>query len=218
MVSIHFQEPPYPARCFPDPCLNITFTNASYVCGDSRLGPVELPKDFPLSTETATYARFGNLCPYEFLEKWTYHSGPYEGKYHYPDFNGSVIDSEGNPIMGDYVLPVGRKVDRFGYENGNFLGPLGAPYIERALPPSNLNTYDNSFPYDYYVYEVIKEFTVYLSPITPWFEQPGMGTQFYTADNISVLVDNQNLRRLDRSEYDQRADFADNYTPGPDNS
>lgn len=126
-----------------------------------------------------------------------------------------MLDTDGKPIFGSYILPVGRKVDRFGGDYGHYLGPLGAPYIERALPPSNLNTDNTKFPYDYYVYEVTKEFSVYLSPITPWFEQPGMGTQFYTADNISVLVDQKKLRLLDLSEYDQRKDFADNYTPGP---
>ncbi|KAJ6128229.1 hypothetical protein N7471_009446 [Penicillium samsonianum] len=207
------EEPGYPARCQPDPCANITFTNASYVCGDERLGPVKLPTSFPLSTELATYARFGNLCPYEFLEKWTWPNG----SYHYPSQGGFVLESDGQPILGNVTLEVGRKIDRFGGEGGNYFSPLGAPYIERALPPSNLDTFDGKFPYNYHVYEVIQELAVTLGPVAPWFEQPGMGTQFTTTSNVSVLLDGKFLRLLERSEYDEKAEFADNYTPGPNN-
>ncbi|KAL5361196.1 hypothetical protein BJX96DRAFT_82351 [Aspergillus floccosus] len=206
------KEATYPLRCFPDPCANITFANASYVCGDPRLGPVKLPKKFPLSTELATYARFGNLCPFEFLAKWTY---PSNGSYHYPDSNGFVLSNDEQPILGNVTLPVGRKVDRFGGEGGNFLGPLGAPYIERSLPPSNLDNFDGDFPYNYHVYEVTKELTVTLGPVAPWFEQPGMGTQFVTFDKISTLLEDGYLRRLDKTEYDEKEEYADDYTPGP---
>ncbi|KAJ5812492.1 hypothetical protein N7474_008793 [Penicillium riverlandense] len=205
------KEPPYPLRCQPDPCANITFSNASYVCGDFRLGPVKLPRYFPLSTELATYARFGDLCPYEFLAKWTWDNG----SYHYPDEHGFVLDNSGAPILGNTTLPVGQKVDRFGGETGNYFSPLGAPYIERALPPYNLDNNDGDYPYNYHVYEVIQELPVTLGPVTPWFEQPGMGTQFTNPMTMAELVDKNFLRRLARSEYDNKADFADNYTPGP---
>ncbi|KAJ5767177.1 uncharacterized protein N7511_004793 [Penicillium nucicola] len=205
------KEPAYPARCQADPCANITFTNATYVCGDSRLGPVKLPKSFPLSTELATYARFGDLCPYEFIEKWTWPNG----SYHYPSNDGFVLNDAGEPIEGQTTLPVGRKIDRFGGEYGTYFSPLGAPYIERALPPSNLDTFDGDYPYNYYVYEVIKELNVTLGPIAPWFEQPGLGTQFITPYNASDLVDLKYIRRLTKSEYDEKSEFSDNYTPGP---
>jgi hypothetical protein len=160
----------------------------------------------------ATYARFGDLCPYEFLEKWTY---PNNDSYHYPDEHGFVLKNSGKPILGNTTLPVGRKVDRFGGEGGNYFSPLGAPYIERALPPYNLDNFDGDYPNNYHVYEVTKELPVTLGPVAPWFEQPGMGTQFTHPLNMSDLVDMKYLRRLDRSEYDNKADFADNYTPGP---
>lgn len=128
-----------------------------------------------------------------------------------------MLENDGQPILGNVTLPVGRKLDRFGGENGNFFSPLGAPYIERALPPSNLDTFDGEFPYNYYVYEVTKELVVTLGPIAPWFEQPGMGTQFTTTSNVSVLLNDKFLRRLSRAEYDEKAEFADNYTPGPTN-
>jgi hypothetical protein len=31
-------------------------------------------------------------------------------------------------------------MDRFGSEYGSFVSPAGAPYMQRALPPSNLDT------------------------------------------------------------------------------
>ena len=128
-----------------------------------------------------------------------------------------MLESDGQPILGNVTLEVGRKIDRFGGEGGNYFSPLGAPYIERALPPQNLDTFDGKFPNNYHVYEVIKKLAVTLGPVAPWFEQPGMGTQFTTTSNVSVLLDGKFLRRLDRSEYDEKEEFADNYTPGPNN-
>ncbi|KAJ6035828.1 hypothetical protein N7540_000107 [Penicillium herquei] len=206
------EEAPYPDRCYPDPCANIVSTNDSYVCGNETLGPVELPRYFPLSTELATYARFGDLCPYEFLVKWTF---PNNRSYHYPGDQGFVVETDEKPISGTVKLPVGRKIDRFGGEGGNFFSPLGAPYIERALPPSNLKTYDTKFPANYHVYQILQELEVTAGPITPWFEQPGMGTQFQTKDNVSVLLSGQFIKELSLSDYDEKEEFADDYTPGP---
>lgn len=127
-----------------------------------------------------------------------------------------MLENDGTPLSGNVTLEVGRKIDRFGGEGGNFFSPLGAPYIERALPPSNLETFDGDYPANYHVYEVIKELPVTLGPIAPWFEQPGMGTQFSTSSSVSVLLDDY-LRRLTREEYDEKVEFADDYTPGPNN-
>ena len=62
---------------------------------------------------------------------------------------------------------MGMKLDRFGSEYGSFLSPAGAPYSQRALPPSNLDTptSDPSYPYNYHVYEVAKPFVVLSGPI-----------------------------------------------------
>ncbi|XHG05011.1 hypothetical protein AWENTII_008263 [Aspergillus wentii] len=190
----HFLEKQYPERCDPDPCAGITFQNKTYVCGDPRLGPVNLPKNFPLSTELQTYSRFGDLCPYEFLEKWA---------------------TDIAPVLGNISLKVGQKVDRFGSEFGTFLAVLGAPYIERALPPSNLDTYDGAYPFNYYVYEVTKPFVVSGGPIAGWFEQPGLGTQFAAFSPVKDLISGGYLRRLGRSEYDQKEEYSASYLPAP---
>ncbi|KAJ6017832.1 hypothetical protein N7451_001211 [Penicillium sp. IBT 35674x] len=203
-----------PDHCYPDPCKGITSTNTTYVCGDYRLGPVTAPKKFPLNNELRTYERFGTLCPAQFLEKWagsTNASDPYE----YPPQNGFVITNAGASILGNTTLPVGQKLDRFGSEYGSFLAPLGAPYIERSLPPSNLNTFDGDYPYNYYVYQVTKSFVVGLGPIAPWFEQPGMGTQFLSYKSVKDLLAGGYLRRLKPEEYDDKSEYSDNYTAGP---
>lgn len=42
---------------------------------------------------------------------------------------------------------------------------LGAPYVERALPPGNLDTVDGRYPYNYHVYEVVREVEVVVGPV-----------------------------------------------------
>jgi hypothetical protein len=124
----------------PDYCAGTAF-NASladwYICGDSRLGPVLLPTLFPLSGLFGTYDRFGGLCPGDFLTKWF---NPNTSYYNYPPDNGFQLNTAGQPIMGEVTLPVGLLIDRFGSETGTFVSPEGAPYMQRALPPSNLDT------------------------------------------------------------------------------
>ncbi|OXV08742.1 hypothetical protein Egran_03495 [Elaphomyces granulatus] len=199
-----------PSRCLSDPCKGITFSNTTYVCGDSRLGPVKLPTKFPLSTELRTYARFGDLCPYEFLQKWA----P-SGNYSYPLAKGFVMNTNGVAIQGNATLPVGQKLDRFGSKYGTFLAPLGAPYIERSLPPSNLDTSDGQYPNNYHVYQVAKPLVVALGPIASWFEQPGMGTQFMAYKAVNALLSDGSLTELSRDDYDNKSEYADDYTPGP---
>ena len=129
----------------PHYCTNTAF-NASlaewYVCGDDRLGPVRLPSRLPLGGLFDTYDRFGGLCPGEFLQKWF---DTTTGYYRYPTANGFQVDTAGSPIKGNVTLPVGLLIDRFGSEYGTYVSPEGAPYMQRALPPSNLDTPKDNF-------------------------------------------------------------------------
>lgn len=167
-----------------------------------------------MNNELRTYGRFGTLCPAEFLTKWA-GSTESSDSYEYPPSNGFVVTNTGAPILGNTTLPVGQKLDRFGSEYGSFLAPLGAPYIERSLPPSNLNTFDGDYPFNYHVYQVTKSFEVGLGPIAPWFEQPGMGTQFLAYKPVKDLLAGGFLRRLSPEDYDEKPEYSDNYTPGP---
>ncbi|CAG8000695.1 unnamed protein product [Penicillium salamii] len=211
------EEPDYPSRCYPDPCKGVTYQNSSAVCGDPRLGPVKLPGYFPLANQLETYARFGDLCPAEFLKKWTVNATDPKAYWIYPDSDGFVSTTEQLSISGNVTLRVGQKVDRFGSESGKFLAPLGAPYIERALPPSNLFAPENSsFPYNYHVYEVIKEFDVLLGPVASWFEQPGFGSQILAFSSVASLLDGGFLERLELKDYDEADDYSADYLPAPE--
>ena len=125
-------------------CLNYcagTAYNSSlmetYVCGDVRLGPRNLPTGVVLGDLIDSYHRFGNLCPGQFLAKW-YNSTA--GSYIYPPQDGFQLNTNNSPIEGTITLSVGFQIDRFGSEYGTFTSPRGAPYMQRALPPSNLDT------------------------------------------------------------------------------
>lgn len=116
-----------------------------YVCGDWRLGPVQLPTMLPpLEPLLELYNRFGGLCPGAYLEAWW---NTTTGYWNYPDQTGFSVDlSSGGPpggkaIDGNLILPAGTLIDRFGAEkNGIYFSPAAAPYLQRALPPSNLDT------------------------------------------------------------------------------
>ncbi|EIM80409.1 uncharacterized protein STEHIDRAFT_68064, partial [Stereum hirsutum FP-91666 SS1] len=148
-----------------------------YVCGDYRLGPLHLPTKLPVSSLVHSYAPFSGLCPGAFLAQWTF---PSNGSYRYPPVDGFQVTTDNEPIEGRVKLTEGTKVDRFGSEYGTFLSPKGAPYVERALPPQNLDTSSSApeYPNGYHVYEVVKAFDVVQGPIAPWFGQPGGGSQY----------------------------------------
>ncbi|KAJ3036900.1 hypothetical protein HDV00_002244 [Rhizophlyctis rosea] len=168
----------------------------TYVCGDSRLGPVKLPKRLPLDSVLEIYDRFGGLCPGEFLKAWF---NTTSGWWNYPVQAGFSLDTSGRPIQGNLTLPVGTLIDRFGSEYGTYVSPAAAPYMQRALPPSNLDTPqdDPQFPYNYHVYRVKKPLTVLAGPITPWFGQPGQGVQYMLYSNVLSLINTTVLEAVD---------------------
>ncbi|KAG0211327.1 hypothetical protein BGX28_008150 [Mortierella sp. GBA30] len=169
-----------------------------YLCGDPRLGPKNLPRFFPLDDITHPYDRLGGLCGAEFLSKWTVN-----GKYIYPPSNGFQLNIENQPIQGNITLEVGALLDRFGSEYGKFLSPAEAPYPQRALPPSNLDTPpgDDSYPYNYHVYKVTKAFIVLSGPIASWFGQPGQGVQYNTEKSVADLILGGFLERVPLSHH-----------------
>lgn len=189
----------------------------TYVCGDARLGPRKLPTGILLND--LNYKRFGNLCPGQFLAKW-YNSTA--GSYIYPPQAGFQLNTDNLPIDGTVILPVGFEIDRFGSEYGTYTSPRGAPYMQRALPPSNLDTPQSNsvyvqyfpksgqalalmmwielrYPYNYHVYKVINPFQVVSGPIAGWFEQPGQGVQYQMSSDIMTLVAGGFLARVSLS-------------------
>ncbi len=129
-------------RC-PNYCAGTNFTLAltpKYICGDARLGPTLLPLTLPVFDLVDDYDRFGGLCPGEFLAQWF---NTTTNSYNYPPLNGFQLDTASAPIQGRVAFAVGQLLDRFGSEFGTFVSPEGAPYNQRALPPSNLNMPSN---------------------------------------------------------------------------
>ena len=169
------------------------------------------------------YDRFGGETPGVFLSKWT---NP-DGSYKYPPQNGFQLTVTGQPILGNMTLLPGTKVDRFGSEYGmlithphqlsfeslakyclsiigSYVSAADAPYSQRALPPSNLDTPVDTpdFPYNYHIYTVIKPLECVGGPIAPWFGQPGLGAQFYVGGtgNILGLVANGYLEKVNKTK------------------
>jgi len=182
----------------PNYCAGTAYNSSltqTYVCGDTRLGPRKLPTGIVLGDLVDTYKRFGNLCPGQFLAKW-YNSTA--GSYIYPPQAGFQLNTNNSPIEGNITLPLGFQIDRFGSEYGTFTSPRGAPYMQRALPPSNLDTPQSTavYPYNYHVYNVIKPFEVTSGPIAGWFEQPGQGVQYEMSSDVMTLVAGGFLARV----------------------
>ncbi|KAK4227467.1 hypothetical protein QBC38DRAFT_536530 [Podospora fimiseda] len=167
-----------------------------YLCGDPRLGPQFLPQIDPvLSPLFDIYDRFGGLCPGQFIEAWFNTTTKW---WNYPLLNGFAKTDDNVPIQGNVTLAVGTLIDRFGGEGGNFVAPAGAPYMQRSLPPSNLNTLegnDSRYLYNYRVYSVVKPLLVLSGPIAPWFGQPGAGVQYQLYQSVGALIADGYLKR-----------------------
>ena len=134
----------------PDYCAGTAYNSSltqTYVCGDARLGPRKLPTGILLGDLVDNYKRFGNLCPGQFLAKW-YNSTA--GSYIYPPQAGFQLNTDKMPIDGIVILPVGFHIDRFGSEYGTYTSPRSAPYMQRALPPNNLDTPQSNPVYVHY--------------------------------------------------------------------
>ncbi|KAJ7776234.1 hypothetical protein B0H16DRAFT_1659731 [Mycena metata] len=158
-------------------CQGTNFTDPTFFCGDSRLGPAVLPTTGELGVLLNHYDRLGGLCPGEFLAKWTLN-----GTYQFPPINGFQISTTGMPIEGNETFVPGMLLDRFGHATGGFLAPADTPFSQRSLPPSSLGP-----PTNYHIYRVeVNNLTVLTGTIAPWFSQPGQGTQYELPEGTSV--------------------------------
>jgi len=85
-------------------------------------------------------------------------------------------------------LQPGARIDRYGSNNGGFLSPAGTPFEQRALPNSSASSQFQTF-------EVVKPLPVNSGQVTPWFGQPGGGTQYQLQRaNVQQLIDEGYLR------------------------
>ena len=172
-TSISFcpTEGSFPAETTPGPVLQRYFKD------DWRFGPKRFPDEGPIGRMLDDYRRFNGLGRNVFLDCY-WHTGFAPGWY-FPNDDGFLV-IHGEPVMFDDTLDVGEKVDLFGSGQGRFLAPAGTPYKNRAIPPTNLNTFTTDFTFNYHKYRVTAQFTVSAGPIAPWFGQPGLGLQYFT--------------------------------------
>ncbi|MEU6540848.1 TNT domain-containing protein [Streptomyces sp. NPDC047000] len=157
-----------------------------YLCGDWRLGPRRLPTQGPVGTILRGYNRLGGLTAVQFLNRWWLPSADSgQGDWDYPPDDGFAHDSQGRPLGAPLLLHASDRLilDRFGNESGRFMSPAGTKFGQRAIPPSNLNTSDPRYPYNYHLYRLAKDLTVCAGPAAPAFEQPGGAIQYATASS-----------------------------------
>ncbi|MEI3604981.1 TNT domain-containing protein [Pseudogracilibacillus sp. SE30717A] len=95
-------------------------------------------------------------------------------------------------------LKPGTIIDRYGdNNNGQYFSPDGSSYESRALPP-----FMKDKPYERY--KVVKEFKVDAGTVAPWFDEKGLGTQYYTDYKIRGFDGNlydANIENLKRFKY-----------------
>jgi len=155
---------------------------------NSLLGPKQLPTSGPagsvdayIAKMTRGYDPFGATTEPAFLDLYFN-----KDTWKYPPDGGFAINPKTmQPKHHTITLePVenGRPVfvDRFGLDTGSFLAPARTSYAKRALPPQSLDTFGDSPPYNYHLYEIVKAFHVDAGRIAPWFGQKGGGLQYIT--------------------------------------
>ncbi|GAB2896705.1 hypothetical protein GCM10022245_34820 [Streptomyces mayteni] len=167
-----------------------------YLCGNEHLGPWPLPTADPATPLLAGYHPLGGLQDHGvqynngFLELYRRTD---KDDWRYPPLNGFTTTVEGQTITADITpktLEFGDLVDRFGPPSGRFLSPAGVLFAERALPPDALNPVGDEHHVDYHCYEVRDDITVEAGSARPWFDQPGGGAQYRSADHrVSELLD-----------------------------
>jgi hypothetical protein len=109
------------------------------------------------------------------------------------DANGGIIWPKDNGFIGmtqKEILPVGARLDRYGGDSGRFLSPVGTPFEQRAIPNASKNE-------PYKIYEVLRPFEVKSGKIAPWFDQPGMGVQYFSEKNsVQRLIEQGYIREV----------------------
>ncbi|MEU8323774.1 TNT domain-containing protein [Nonomuraea sp. NPDC048881] len=93
----------------------------------------------------------------------------------------------GTPVKE--TLKPGTKIDRYGYEGGTFVSPVGVPFAKRALP----SHYESTRPYA--VYTVVKPIKVDAGTVAPAMGYAGGGVQYELPAPVSQLIADGFLKR-----------------------
>jgi hypothetical protein len=135
-----------------------------------------------------------------------------DGNYEWPPNWGCVSD----PLNVKRVtLEVGKLIDRFGRETGEFFSPVSESYKKRSLSgvkdtddckqfysekynPTN-NSADWQTANDYNVYKVIKEFVAVQCEAAPHFGLPGGATQYWVPKNLDDPMNTLKLENANKT-------------------
>jgi hypothetical protein len=147
-------------------------TTSFYDPARPELGPAALPTGSPVGPLMPLYRRFGGLTEAQFVARYRSGTG-----WIYPPDDG-FLTIAGVPIRYRQTMLPGSRIDRFGYAGGAYLAPARTLFIQRALPPQNLNTPTGTPQSNYHLYCVVRPFDVAAGPIAPWFGQLGLGLQY----------------------------------------
>lgn len=144
-----------------------------YFLDDPRLGPQFLPRTGAVGELLRGYHRLDSFSPTGFIACfWDPTVNMDAGGWRFPPNNGFADGFQ------SFDMVPGQVIDRFGSNFGRFFSPFGVPFAQRALPPSNLDTLEPRYPFNYHVFKVLKPFTVQAGIAAPWFGQPGGGLQY----------------------------------------
>jgi hypothetical protein len=140
----------------------------------------------------ANYHPLGRECPQGYFDTFI----NYTGANTYPPQEGFRLDSNGTQIFSRTTIPNNTYVDRFGNINGSYVSPVGTPYEQRAIPPSNLVRRGAS-GFVYARFLTLQEIEVESGFIAPWYGQPGGGIQYVLPDYTLNLVNQTKLAQVD---------------------
>ncbi|UXY29920.1 TNT domain-containing protein [Streptomyces sp. HUAS TT20] len=168
-----------------------------YYHGDWRLGPKDLPRTGRIGEILRGYNRLGGKPQDAFFQcYWQTNLPTGQSGWWFPSNSGFVIRNQ-QPVERRVTLRAGTLLDLFGRgDSGHFLAAAGTPFGERAIPPSNLITFEAAHPNSYHLYRVDQDFTVQAGPTRPWFAQPGLALQYATVPSVGQLKEAHYLTEL----------------------
>lgn len=102
---------------------------------------------------------------------------------YYPPNNGFA----GTPVPK--TLQPGELFDRYGFDSGKYVSPVGTLGYMRSLPPGTTNAPYSSF-------RVAKPLDIQGGTVSPWFRQLGGGAQYRLPHSVQRLLQSGHIERV----------------------
>ncbi len=135
-------------------------------------------------------ASWGDNIPTD--EMYIKYKSVYQNDLYFNQATGEILWPANNGFAeypNEIVLKQGTIIDRYGSDFVTYVSPDGTPYEMCALAPgTELKPYSR--------FEVLKDIKVEAGEISPWFDEPGGGTQYRLPETVDDLIDGQVLRRI----------------------